>query len=142
MRLHQVLEARWREFLDRCRRSVENIEVLENGSKLVVVDNAALIQRHACRECGVHMYGPVERDHAFNGLSFIHPERFEESGWAEPGFAAFVSSIIESGYNPAKMDGVRARLRELQLEPYDCLAPGLMDYLATWTAKKAGVIAA
>jgi S-(hydroxymethyl)glutathione synthase len=88
------------------------------------------------------MYGPVERGHAFNGLSFIHPERFEESGWAEPGFAAFVSSIIESGYNPAKMDGVRARLRELQLEPYDCLSPGLTDFLATWTAKKAGVIAA
>lgn len=120
----------------------ENVEVIENGDKLAVVDRAALIQRHACKECGVHMHGPVERDHAFKGLSFIHPERFEKSGWAKPGFAAFVSSIIESGYDPTKMDGVRSRLKEVGLEPYDCLSPGLMDYIATWTAKKNGTLAA
>jgi len=119
----------------------ENVEIIENGDKLAVVDASALIQRHACKECGVHMHGPVERDHPFKGLSFIHPERFEEDGWAEPGFAAFVSSIIESGYEPSKMDAVRARLRELQVEPYDCLSPGLMDYIAAWTAKKNGVLA-
>lgn len=120
----------------------ESVEVVDNGNKLSVVDPAALILRHACKECGVHMYGPVERDHPFKGLSFIHPERFQEEGWAKPGFAAFVSSIIESGYDPAKMDGVRARLREVELEPYDCLSPGLMDYIATWTAKKSGALAA
>ncbi|MDK4740398.1 S-(hydroxymethyl)glutathione synthase [Rhizobium sp. LEGMi198b] len=120
----------------------ENVEVLENGDKLAVVDPSALIQRHACKECGVHMYGPVERDHPFKGLSFVHPERFEGKGWAAPGFAAFVSSIIESGYDPAKMDAVRARLKEQGLEPYDCLNPALMDYIATWTAKKNGVLAA
>lgn len=118
----------------------ENVTVLENGDKLAVVDPSALIQRHACKVCGVHMYGPVERDHAFKGLDFIHPERFEEAGWAEPGFAAFVSSIIESGVDPSEMDGVRARLRELGLEPYDCLSPALMDYIATWVAKKSGVL--
>ncbi len=120
----------------------ESVEVLENGDKLAVVDSSALIQRHACKQCGVHMYGPVERDHPFKGLSFIHPERFEEDGWAEPGFAAFVSSIIESGFNPSDMDAVRSRLRELGLEPYDCLSPALMDYIATWTAKKNGVLPA
>jgi S-(hydroxymethyl)glutathione synthase len=120
----------------------DSIEVLENGDKLAVVDPSALIQRHACKECGVHMYGPVERDHAFKGLSFIHPERFQQAGWAKPGFAAFVSSIIESGYDPARMDGVRARLKDLGLEPYDCLSPALMDAIATWTAKKNGVLAA
>ncbi|MGG6897860.1 MULTISPECIES: S-(hydroxymethyl)glutathione synthase [Rhizobium] len=118
------------------------IEVIENGNKLAVVDPSALIQRHACKECGVHMYGPVEREHPFQGLSFIHPERFQERGWAAPGFAAFVSSIIESGYEPSKMEGVRSRLKELGLEPYDCLSPALMDYMATWTAKKNGVLAA
>ncbi|MCY1560679.1 Glutathione-dependent formaldehyde-activating enzyme [compost metagenome] len=87
------------------------------------------------------MYGPVEREHAFKGLSFLHPERFAEDGWAAPGFAAFVSSIIENGYNPDEMSAVRARLKELGLEPYDCLSPGLMDFLATWTAKKNGVLA-
>jgi S-(hydroxymethyl)glutathione synthase len=119
-----------------------DVTVLENGDKLAVVDSSALIQRHACKECGVHMHGPVERDHAFKGLSFIHPERFQEDGWSPPGFAAFVSSIIESGVDPSRMDGIRARLRELKLEPYDCLSPGLMDYLATWTAKKSGALKA
>ncbi|WP_331372771.1 S-(hydroxymethyl)glutathione synthase [Sinorhizobium chiapasense] len=118
----------------------DKLTVLENGDKLQVVDPSALIQRHACRECGVHMYGPVEREHAFQGLDFIHPERFQESGWAPPGFAAFVSSIIESGVDPGRMDGVRARLRELGLEPYDCLSPALMDYVATWVAKKSGAL--
>ena len=118
----------------------DNVEVLANGDKLAVVDPAALIQRHACKDCGVHLYGPVDRDHPFKGLSFVHPERFQEQGWAKPGFAAFVSSIIESGYDPAKMDGVRGRLKELGLEPYDCLNPGLMDYIATWTAKKSGAL--
>lgn len=119
----------------------DKVTVLENGDKLQVVDPSALIQRHACKECGVHMYGPVEREHAFQGLDFIHPERFQEQGWAPPGFAAFVSSIIESGVDPSRMDGIRARLKELGLEPYDCLSPALMDYVATWTAKKSGALA-
>ena len=118
----------------------DNITVLENGDKLEIVDPDALIRRHACKECGVHMYGPVEREHAFQGLDFIHPERFEESGWPEPTFAAFVSSIIESGTKPSDMDGIRARLRELGLEPYDCLSPALMDYVASWVARKSGVL--
>lgn len=118
----------------------DNITVLENGDKLEIVDPNALIRRHACKECGVHMYGPVEREHAFQGLDFIHPERFEESGWPEPTFAAFVSSIIESGTKPSDMDAIRARLKELGLEPYDCLSPALMDYVASWVARKSGVL--
>jgi S-(hydroxymethyl)glutathione synthase len=118
----------------------DQVSVIENGDKLEVVDPSALIQRHACKACGVHMHGPVERDHAFKGLSFIHPELFEDGSWPEPGFAAFVSSVIEGGVKPEEMDGIRAKLKEVGLEPYDCLSPGLMDYLATWTAKKAGVL--
>jgi S-(hydroxymethyl)glutathione synthase len=38
------------------------------------------------------------------------------------------------------MGAVRARLRELGLEPYDCLSPGLMDYIATFTARASGVL--
>lgn len=113
----------------------DKVTVLENGDKLEVVDPSALIQRHACKGCGVHMYGPVEREHAFQGLAFVHPERFEGKGWAQPGFAAFVSSVIEAGVDPKEMDGIRARLRDLGLEPYDCLSPGLMDYVATWTVE-------
>jgi S-(hydroxymethyl)glutathione synthase len=120
----------------------EKVSVLENGDKLAVVDPAALIQRFACTACGVHLHGPVERDHAFKGLTFVHPELFDEPGAAAPEFAAFVSSIIESGVNPADLGPIRARLKELGLEPYDCLAPGLMDYVATWVAKSTGKLAA
>ncbi|MCZ6733874.1 MAG: glutathione-dependent formaldehyde-activating protein, partial [Gammaproteobacteria bacterium] len=49
-------------------------------------------------------------------------------------------SIIESGTKPADMDAVRAQLKQLGLEPYDCLSPALMDAIATHTAKAAGVL--
>jgi S-(hydroxymethyl)glutathione synthase len=120
-----------------------NVRVLENGDKLAVVDPSAVILRHACKGCGVHMYGPVERSgHPFEGLDFVHPELLQESGWAPPTFAAFVSSIIEAGFPPDRMGAVRARLRELGLEPYDCLSPALMDYMATHLAKASGKLAA
>ena len=119
-----------------------DVEVLENGDKLAVVDPAALIQRHACTGCGVHLYGPVERDHAFKGLDFIHVELSREPGWSPPGFAAFVSSVIEAGVPPDRMDTVRGQLRAAGLEPYDCLSPALMDLLSTFAAKKSGVLPA
>jgi S-(hydroxymethyl)glutathione synthase len=119
------------------------IEVLENGDKLEVVDPSALIQRKACKVCGVHLYGPVEKEnHPFTGLSFIHPELFEEEGAAAPTFAAFCSSIIETGVSPDSMPAIRARLVELGLPTYDCLNPALMDYIATFIAKANGVLAA
>ena len=119
---------------------VGNVEVVENGEKLAVVDPTALIQRHACTVCGVHIYGPVEREHAFQGLAFIHPERFQETGWPAPGFAAFVSSAIEGGVHPSQMGEVRATLRQVGLEPYDCLSPPLMDAISTFVARKTGVL--
>lgn len=119
----------------------DNLSVGANGDKLEVVDSSAAIQRHACKDCGVHMYGRIENaGHPFYGLDFIHTELSAETGWAPPEFAAFVSSIIESGVKPDRMDGIRARLKELGLEPYDCLSPPLMDAIATHTAKAAGVL--
>jgi S-(hydroxymethyl)glutathione synthase len=118
----------------------EKLSVGENGEKLEVVDSKAVIQRHACKDCGVHMFGRIEnKAHPFYGLDFIHTELSNENGWAPPEFAAFVSSIIESGANPDNMNAVRERLKELGLEPYDCLSPALMDAIATHTAKAAGV---
>lgn len=116
----------------------ENLSVLENGDKLKVVDSKAVIQRHACKDCGVHMYGRIEnKGHPFYGFDFIHTELSNENGWAPPEFAAFVSSIIESGTNPDQMNSIRKRLKELGLEPYDCLSPALMDAIAVHTAKTA-----
>jgi S-(hydroxymethyl)glutathione synthase len=118
----------------------ENLSVKANGNKLAIVDPKAAIQRHACKECGVHMYGRIEnKGHPLYGFDFIHTERSSEPGWAPPEFGAFVSSIIESGANPDNMGAVRSRLRELKLEPYDCLSPPLMDFIATQTAKAKGV---
>ncbi len=121
----------------------ENVRVVANEDKLAIVDTSATIQRHACKDCGVHMFGRIEnRNHPFYGLDFIHPERFQEAGWAPPEFAAFVSSIIEQGFPPAKMEAVRDRLREVGLQPYDCLSPPLMDAISTHVAKLAGRLAA
>ncbi len=121
----------------------DKLTTLENGDKLRVVDTSATIQRHACKDCGVHMFGRIENTkHAFYGLDFIHSELSPESGWSAPGFAAFVSSIIEAGADPKNMDAVRARLKEIGLEPYDCLSPPLMDALATHAAKLSGVLKA
>lgn len=116
----------------------DNVNVTANGDKLKVVDPAAPIKRYACTECGVHMYCRIDNtNHPLYGLDFVHTELSPDTGWAPSGFAAFVSSIIESGADPARMDAVRARLRELGLEPYDCLPPALMDYIATNVAKVA-----
>jgi S-(hydroxymethyl)glutathione synthase len=118
----------------------DKLRVTANGDKLAVVDPKAAIQRHACKNCGVHMYGRIENEkHPFFGFDFIHTELSSDQGWAPPEFAAFVSSIIESGADPANMGAVRARLKELKLEPYDCLSPALMDAIATHTAKASGV---
>ena len=119
----------------------DNLSVTANADRLEIVDPSAAIQRYACKGCGVHMYGRIEnRNHPLYGFDFIHTERSRKEGWAAPEFAAFVSSIIESGTSPDQMDGVRARLRKLGLEPYDCLSPALMDAIATHTAKAAGVL--
>ena len=119
----------------------DKVEVTKNGDKLAVVNAAAPIQRHACKGCGVHLYGRIEnKEHPFYGLDFIHTELSKQSGWSPPEFAAFVSSIIEAGAPPGEMSAIRARLKELKLEPYDCLSPPLMDAIATHTAKAKGVL--
>jgi S-(hydroxymethyl)glutathione synthase len=116
----------------------DKVTVTRNGQKLAVVDPKATIQRYACKACGVHMYGRIENTkHPFYGLDFIHTELSPQSGWSAPEFAAFVSSIIESGVDPGKMGQVRSRLKELGLEPYDCLSPPLMDLIASHTYKAA-----
>lgn len=119
----------------------DKLTVAEHAEKLAIVDKDATIQRYACQGCGVHMFGRIENaKHPFFGLDFIHTELSPQSGWSAPQFAAFVSSIIEAGADPANQDAVRGRLRALGLEPYDCLSPPLMDFIATHVAKASGVL--
>lgn len=112
--------------------SRDALSVTANEDKLKIVDESAAIQRHACTGCGAHMYGRIEnKDHPFYGLDFIHTELSSQGGWSAPEFAAFVSSILETGAKkPDDMDGVRGRLTDLGLAPYDCLSPPLMDAIA------------
>lgn len=84
------------------------------------------------------MFGRIVVDHPFKGLDFVHVELSDEKGWQEPQFAAFVSSIIEQGFDPSGMDDVRFRLSKVGLQTYDALSPALMDVIATYTARKAG----
>jgi S-(hydroxymethyl)glutathione synthase len=118
----------------------DNVSVTANSHKLKVLDPNATIQRHACTSCGTHMFGRIENTkHGFYGLDFVHTELSKEKGWAAPTFAAFVSSIIEQGFDPAKMGEVRARLKKVGLPPHDVLSAPLMDYLATHAAKQSGM---
>jgi S-(hydroxymethyl)glutathione synthase len=121
--------------------SKDKLKVSANADKLSIVNPAAAIQRYACKGCGVHMYGRIEnKAHPFYGLDFVHTELSPQNGWSAPEFAAFVSSVIESGTKPDQMPAIRARLTELGLPPYDCLSPPLMDAISTHTAKAAGVL--
>jgi S-(hydroxymethyl)glutathione synthase len=118
----------------------DQVSVTSGEDKLYVVDPSATILRNACKECGVHLFGRIEKDHAFKGLDFVHVELSDAKGWQEPQFAAFVSSIIEQGFHPKGMDQVRQKFKDVGLETYDALSPPLMDALATWTAQKAGLL--
>ncbi|GIC78726.1 S-(hydroxymethyl)glutathione synthase [Moritella sp. F3] len=115
--------------------SKDKLSVTSNANKLNVVDATATIQRFACKDCGVHMYGRIEdKTHPFFGLDFVHTELSNDKGWSAPEFAAFVSSIIETGTNPKDMAAIRAQLSVLGLESYDCLSPTLMDVIAAHVA--------
>jgi S-(hydroxymethyl)glutathione synthase len=116
---------------------IESVKVSAN-LELAIVDESAVIQRFACKQCDVHLFGRIEKEHAFKGLDFIHVELSDEKGWQEPQFAAFVSSIIEHGFDPKDMDAVRSKFKSIGLETYDVLSPHLMDALSTFTAKQAG----
>lgn len=114
----------------------DKVHVTAHAEKLQVVDPQATIQRHACQVCGVHLFGRIEnKAHPFYGLDFIHTELSGDAGWAGPEFAAFVSSVIETGTPPERMGEIRQQLRDAGLEPYDCLSPALMDAIAMHVAK-------
>ena len=109
----------------------DSLSVTDNAKKLAIVNEAAAIQRHACKECGTHMYGRViDPGHHYYGIHFIHPELSDDAGWAPAEFAGYVSSLIESGVGQDKLPAIRERLGELGLKAYDTLSPELMDVIA------------
>ena len=118
-----------------------NVKVLAHEEKLHIVDESATIQRHACKVCGVHMYGRIVKDHPFKGLDFVHTELSNQKGWQAPQFAAFCSSIIEQGFDPGGMGAVRDKFKSLGLPTSDALSPALMDAIATYTYAHSGAAA-
>ena len=76
----------------------------------------------------------------------LFPERLED--WIDEDnpvrvIDVFVDELDLGGLGfgravPETMGAVRARLKELGLEPYDCLSPPIMDLLATHAAKQKG----
>lgn len=104
----------------------------KNADKLDVIDETQKIQRYACRECGTHMVGRVtDRDHHFYGLEFVHPELSNSDAQLPIEFAAFVSSLIETGTSPSLMSGIRRQLGGLSIPAYDSFSSELMDII-TW----------
>ncbi|PSV22394.1 S-(hydroxymethyl)glutathione synthase [Photobacterium leiognathi subsp. mandapamensis] len=115
----------------------DKLNVTANADKLAIIDDATVIKRYACKDCGVHMYGRIkDTNHPFYGLDFVHTELSPTQGWSAPTFAAFVSSIIETGTELKDMAAIRARIEELGMESYDCLSPDLMDAIATHIAQQ------
>jgi S-(hydroxymethyl)glutathione synthase len=107
------------------------LHVTANEGKLSVVDASQAIRRHACRDCGVHMFGRVDDvDHHFYGLEFVHPELATEADMPRPEFAGFTSSLIEAGENPSHMAAIRKRLSALDIPFYDAFSPEIMDIIA------------
>ena len=116
--------------------------IAHNEAKLAIIDSKQSIQRHACRECGVHMFGRVEdTNHHFFGVDFIHPELAVDQPCEAPEFAGFVSSIIGSGADPSMMQAVRTRLKALRIPAYDVFSPELMDIIEWHKVKLANSIA-
>ncbi|SCB36174.1 S-(hydroxymethyl)glutathione synthase [Rhizobium hainanense] len=102
-----------------------------NASKLECVDADQKIQRYRCKACRTHMVGRVrDRDHHFYGLDFVHPELAANGEQPVIEFAAFVSSLMETGMSPSLTSGIRTRLKEAGIPAYDAFSPELMDIIA------------
>ena len=120
----------------------DNVSVTANANKLKVVDPSATIQRYACKGCGVHMYGRIEnKNHPLYGLDFIHTELSPEQGWSPPGIRRVRLVDHRVGRESREHGRGAEPLKEIGLEPYDCLSPPIMDLIATHAAKAKGVLA-
>lgn len=51
----------------------DKLSVTANKQKLHIIDSSAAIQRNACKECGVHLFGRIVVDHPFKGLGNLNP---------------------------------------------------------------------
>jgi S-(hydroxymethyl)glutathione synthase len=114
---------------------IDNVKITANKDKLTIVDQNTIIQRYSCKQCGVHLFGRIEKEHPLKGLDFIHIELSDEKGWQEPQFAAFVTSIIDQGFDPKGLDSIRLKFKSYGLETYDEPPLPLIDDLSVFISK-------
>ncbi|MBR0751574.1 SRPBCC family protein [Bradyrhizobium jicamae] len=114
------------------------VAVKAHAKKLEAVDATQKIERHRCKSCGTHMVGKVhDPDHHFYGLEFVHPELATDGHQPKIEFAAFVSSLVETGTPPTSMASVRNELGRARIPAYDAFSPELMDIIAWHKVKLA-----
>lgn len=116
------------------------VQVTAHPEKLKIVDESAPIQcvmlaPVAARICLGALKIPTIR--FMDWISFT-PNYHRKPVGLKPEFAAFVSSIIETGTPPAQMGAIRQALADKGLPTYDRLSPVLMDLIATHAAKAKG----
>ena len=84
------------------------------------------------------MVGKVsDPDHHFYGLEFVHPELATDAHQPKIEFAAFVSSLVETGTPATHMVSVRETLAKAGIPAYDAFSPELMDIIAWHKVKLA-----
>lgn len=112
--------------------------IVAQRDKLEAVDATQKIERHRCGACGTHMVGKVsDPDHHFYGLEFVHPELATDGHRPKIEFAAFVSSLVETGTPATGMASVRGALARAAIPAYDTFSPELMDIIAWHKVKLA-----
>ena len=92
----------------------DKLSVVENGDKLEIVDRSAAIQRYACRNCGVHMYGRIENQGApvLRASTSSIPSCRRSSGWSAPSSPPSCRRSSNPAPSPSRWPTVRARLKE------------------------------
>ena len=84
-----MLGTRWCTFFLITVLSNDIVSVTVETIKLKVKDTSTAIQRHPCKECGLHMFGSIENaDHLFYSLDFVHTELHVDNGWSGAEIAA------------------------------------------------------
>ena len=121
----------------------DKLRVTKNAEKLKIVDPNAAIQRHACTSaaftCTAASRTPSIRSMA--SISSTRSFRRTRLGAARIRGVCFVDHRIRYP-SRARCRRSGRGLKELRLEPYDCLSPALMDAISTHVAKASGVLRA
>ena len=111
----------------------DKLTVTANGNKLKVVDETGpdpALRLHAAAACtctGASRTRGI-RSTALISCTPSYPRKMAGRLRSSP--LSFPRSSSRA-FRPRSMGEVRARLKELKLEPYDCLSPALMDLMAT-----------